>query len=78
MASVSMLTTSRTAKDGTPSLETRISSVHGFLMRCRHIVTDLPDLDNFRFADNSGVDRATSGLSQVDYGAENAAGKRWV
>ena len=28
--------------------------------------------------DNPGVDNATSGLSQVDYGAENGAGKRWV
>ncbi len=27
---------------------------------------------------NPGVDNATSGLSQVDYGAENGAGKRWV
>lgn len=25
-----------------------------------------------------GVDSATNGLSQVDYGAENGAGKRWV
>jgi len=33
---------------------------------------------NFRLADNPGVDIATSGLSQVDYGAENGAGKRWV
>jgi hypothetical protein len=32
----------------------------------------------FRFADKPGVDIATSGLSQVDYGAENGAGKRWV
>ena len=32
----------------------------------------------FRVADNPGVDSATSGLSQVDYGAENGAGKRWV
>jgi hypothetical protein len=32
----------------------------------------------FRVADNPGVDNATSGLSQVDYGAENGAGKRWV
>jgi hypothetical protein len=34
--------------------------------------------DNLRVADNAGVDSATSGLSQVDYGAENGAGKRWV
>jgi hypothetical protein len=34
--------------------------------------------DGFRLADNPGVDIATSGLSQVDYGAENGAGKRWV
>ncbi len=32
----------------------------------------------FRVADNSRVDSATSGLSQVDNGAENGAGKRWV
>jgi len=32
----------------------------------------------FRVADNPGVDSATRGLSQVDYGAENGAGKRWV
>jgi hypothetical protein len=32
----------------------------------------------FRVADNPGVASATSGLSQVDYGAENGAGKRWV
>jgi len=35
-------------------------------------------LNYFRLADNPGVDIATSGLSQVDYGAENGAGKRWV
>jgi hypothetical protein len=35
-------------------------------------------LDYFRVADNPGVDIATSGLSPVDYGAENGAGKRWV
>lgn len=33
---------------------------------------------SFRVADNPGVDSATSGSSQVDYGAENGAGKRWV
>jgi hypothetical protein len=33
---------------------------------------------SWRVADNPGVDGATSGLSQVDYGAENGAGKRWV
>ena len=33
---------------------------------------------NFRFANNAGVDIAMTGLSQVDYGAENGAGKRWV
>jgi hypothetical protein len=33
---------------------------------------------SWRAPDNPGVDIATSGLSQVDYGAENGAGKRWV
>ncbi|MDX6577947.1 MAG: hypothetical protein QOE96_3900 [Blastocatellia bacterium] len=33
---------------------------------------------SLRIADNPGVDIATSGLSDVDYGAENGAGNRWV
>jgi len=37
-----------------------------------------PEAFPIKASDNPGVDIATSGLSQVDYGAENRAGKRWV
>ncbi len=49
-------------------------SYEGFLTLC-----GCPDIRvGFRVADNPGVDSATSGLSQVNYGAENGAGKRWA
>jgi hypothetical protein len=40
-------------------------------------MTGKPEVD-FPIADNPGVVIATTGLSQVDYSAENGAGKRWV
>ena len=44
----------------------------------RSVLPTSPFLDSFRISDNPGVEIATSGLSQADYGAENGAGKRWV